>query len=874
MITLAAYQQATLDKFLSLIPANSTAILEVGSDVQYAVVDHLSASFNGEIVGINPTPGFVKRDPSEGPPNVTILEVDGCNQPFEADTFDAILSIATLEHVGNVPEFLAECWRVLKPGGVFYTSFGPIFSSGIGHHVCAFAGKKEARFWKPGHNIVPDFAHLLWDEEQMRNYFLTSPYDDRLIDPIIHWIYRSKDINRSLYEDYVHAFYESKLRVVEFNPSVYKTPPKELQELLDQKFGSVREFSYHLIEAVCVKEPESAAAPSCERDNSGSLSKSDAQAKINVVLNFHKNDQHSASSLLALLLAVDEGVEATYHLQYGDRPDTLEILDVLNRFLSEKDAVISFDLPDFKVPDELVNSDPNTMSYAGNHAVRTKEQKKAILQWNLCIYKYLHKLDHFLMLEPDCVILKHGWLDDIFKEYFKHDYPIFGHLKKGVIGNRAVPTHWAGCSVYNSRKLRDLPLEYYFSHRFENPWWKHRNKPGTENANNAFYGPVFSGYDVSYDYFLFALYWATATGSNDPLAWPSESFADRSDLIYCDFKSTLAPSEIVGRFAHKLPFMHGVKDDAIRHKMKEILSLPRRPSREELLAVSKSRMAAFQDIHRGKRCVIIGNGPSLNKMDLSFLEGEICFGMNRIFLIFDQWKFRPAYYVSVNPLVIEQSADDILALQMPKFLSHKGIKFFDAPHDLMFIDEHNKWTFAKDPYAGMHEGWTVTFVAMQLAFFMGFSEVVLIGVDHHFVTPGDPNKEVVSQGDDPNHFHPDYFGKGMRWHLPDLERSEHSYHMAKEAFESSGRRIVDATLDGKLTIFPKVDYREYFSGQVSSSQLQHEVSEKEILSLMEHFIGHPTETVGIKLINALRSKNLHNEADEVQQAVVSLRSGG
>jgi len=282
--------------------------------------------------------------------------------------------------------------------------------------------------------------------------------------------------------------------------------------------------------------------------------------------------------------------------------------------------------------------------------------------------------------------------------------------------------------------------------------------------------------------------------------------------------------------------------------------------RTVILRSSADRMRQYQDIHAGQRCVIIGNGPSLNKMDLSFLENEICFGMNRIFLIYDKWRFRPSYYVSVNPLVIEQSTKEISSLPMPRFLSHKGIEFFEEPGDIMFIAEHPEWEFSATPYSGLHEGWTVTFVAMQLAYFMGFSEVVLIGVDHHFVTPGDPNKEVVSQGDDPNHFHPDYFGKGMRWHLPDLERSEHSYHLAKSAFESTDRIIVDATYDGKLTVFPKVDYREYFSAS----------PKVKLAALAELFSKHPSRSSGELLTNLLRSLGYHNDAELVVKACQSL----
>jgi len=85
-----------------------------------------------------------------------------------------------------------------------------------------------------------------------------------------------------------------------------------------------------------------------------------------------------------------------------------------------------------------------------------------------------------------------------------------------------------------------------------------------------------------------------------------------------------------------------------------------------------------------------------------------------------------------------------------------------------------------------------------------------VGVDHSFTTQGKPHAEIVSQGDDPNHFSPIYFGKGFKWHLPDLGTSEIAFRLARQAFEADGREIVDATIGGKLTIFPKVDYSSLF----------------------------------------------------------------
>lgn len=226
---------------------------------------------------------------------------------------------------------------------------------------------------------------------------------------------------------------------------------------------------------------------------------------------------------------------------------------------------------------------------------------------------------------------------------------------------------------------------------------------------------------------------------------------------------------------------------------------------------SIQRLAAYKDIHRGERCVIIGNGPSLQMTDVSRLKGVYTFGMNRVYLAFPKWGFETSYYVAINDLVVEQCAEDIRNLPMPKFISWHAHRYLTPTEDTNFL--HTTYTgprFTRDARRRMWEGATVTYVSMQLAYFMGFSEVVLIGVDHSFESQGKPNQTVVSQGDDPNHFDVRYFGKGFRWQLPDLETSAVGYSMARQAFEQDGRRIVDATIDGKLTVFPKVNFNTLF----------------------------------------------------------------
>ncbi len=230
-----------------------------------------------------------------------------------------------------------------------------------------------------------------------------------------------------------------------------------------------------------------------------------------------------------------------------------------------------------------------------------------------------------------------------------------------------------------------------------------------------------------------------------------------------------------------------------------------------LRRASVRNLADYQNKHKDQRCFIIGNGPSLRQTDLSRLRNEYTFGMNRIYLMFPELGFTTSYFLTVNSLVIEQCAEDIRALPIPKFLSWRSHPLIGPADDLMFL--HTTYTgpkFTRDARGRLWEGATVTYVALQLAFFMGFEQVILIGVDHSYATQGKPNTTIVSTGDDPNHFNGSYFGKGFRWQLPDLDTSERSYIMARQVYEQAGRQVLDATVGGKLTIFPKIDYNKLF----------------------------------------------------------------
>jgi hypothetical protein len=197
-------------------------------------------------------------------------------------------------------------------------------------------------------------------------------------------------------------------------------------------------------------------------------------------------------------------------------------------------------------------------------------------------------------------------------------------------------------------------------------------------------------------------------------------------------------------------------------------------------------------------------------MDLRFLRKHTCIGLNKIFLGFKKFGFYPKYYVAVNDLVIEQSAAEIKALNCVKFISQRNAHWVPESAMTYHINTQSPpQRFCTDITQGVHEGWTVTYAALQIAYYLGFKKVVIVGMDHRYTYQGQPNETHLLQGDDPNHFSPGYFG-GQRWDNPDLVHSEESYRLARNIFEADGRRIIDATLGGACTVFEKQDYTQVF----------------------------------------------------------------
>lgn len=597
-------------------------------------------------------------------------------------------------------------------------------------------------------------------------------------------------------------------------------------------------------------------------------------ARKTIIVPFHQGDQRSAQLLLENILSCDSGCDndIEFYLQFDGPEDSCQILDSIDRLRDRFAVTVGNELLEIAVPPAFLKDDPNAVPAGGIHTIRDPITKKRIFAWNRAVYSAIQEFDYFVIIEPDCLILKDGWARDIIEASLGalQTFPIFGHLKRGRIGGKMVPTHYAGCSVYNGAELRKIIGLDVFQNRYPNPWWPLRSAHPTEAAGNCFWGPMFSGYDISFDYFLYAHLQIARNGHDRPLDWKVDDLETAEHLLRCEFRSTRSVREIIRDDYNVLPVLHGVKTDDARHSIiklqrgaqacNTVLSGPAvvesvdftnpcdKPKRATtaLNEIDKknSRLVTMRDLKdafRGQRCTIIANGPSLKKTDLRRLAGEYTIGLNRISLNVDNMGFEPTFLCCVNKNVIEQFSDEIDRMSSIKFIAEHGQDYLKNTWNTFFMGSLPKvGYFEKDLSQQMWcEGWTVTYCAMQVAYYLGFETVVLVGLDHYFGDSGAPNKAVVSAGADVNHFHPDYFGKGVIWQYPDIARSEQHYRVAKEVFEADGRRLCDATIGGHCQIFEKAEFESVFS----SSKAAHGTIGKPKVSIImpffneEKFIG-------------------------------------
>lgn len=217
---------------------------------------------------------------------------------------------------------------------------------------------------------------------------------------------------------------------------------------------------------------------------------------------------------------------------------------------------------------------------------------------------------------------------------------------------------------------------------------------------------------------------------------------------------------------------------------------------------------SFSQKHRGEKCVIVANGPSLRIDDLDrlFDSETITFGMNRIYKLYDRTRWRPTYFIAQDPTIIRSSYREICEYVTESTIFEKspGESIFDIPNAIYFdVDYSKSWKglcplFSDGQQCVLQDGKTVTYSAIQLAVYMGFQDIYLIGCDCNY---SKTNEICEASYPDARMYDDKKVGQ-----IPAIDYQFEAYKVARNYAEQNGICIKNATRGGMLEVFERISF--------------------------------------------------------------------
>lgn len=238
------------------------------------------------------------------------------------------------------------------------------------------------------------------------------------------------------------------------------------------------------------------------------------------------------------------------------------------------------------------------------------------------------------------------------------------------------------------------------------------------------------------------------------------------------------------------------------------------------LTNNKEIISQLKNSKYGKRCFIIGNGPSLSAEDLELIKDEISFAANRVWLMYDKTSWRPTYYMCQDWKMLLSEHNRISQYPETVFVGFDGTYEQNITLDNAIAYFCDKRPYAKREYpfpfsyeceSYIVDGTIVTYSALQLALYMGFKEIYLLGVDNNYQYTIDKNKKITRHENvKETHFDERYKdlsvkdSKNKIFGISDPEMCNNAYESAKNAATIYGAKIYNATRGGKLDIYDRV----------------------------------------------------------------------
>lgn len=218
----------------------------------------------------------------------------------------------------------------------------------------------------------------------------------------------------------------------------------------------------------------------------------------------------------------------------------------------------------------------------------------------------------------------------------------------------------------------------------------------------------------------------------------------------------------------------------------------------------------LKQIHAGERCFVVATGPSLTFEDLDMIKGEYCFGMNSCVLALDKTQWTPNVlaiqdefvYNKIQNVLVKESQN---RLKNKIWVSNTISSMFDSAKTfrqfpLHYLDHKYdpdkilELRFSENPYVNVFDGYSIIFSVLQLAVYMGFKEIYLLGTDCNYKQP---QKNFIEHG---------------ATALNNLDIAGTRLIVAHQEFkkfaDSKGVKIINCTRGGMLEVYPRMKLEE------------------------------------------------------------------
>lgn len=256
----------------------------------------------------------------------------------------------------------------------------------------------------------------------------------------------------------------------------------------------------------------------------------------------------------------------------------------------------------------------------------------------------------------------------------------------------------------------------------------------------------------------------------------------------------------------------------IRFLLKPAMEIKGKIKEKQFLESSyPAKIKQYKGKYTGKRCFVIGNGPSLTPEDLNRIKGEYTFAANRIYNIFDRTEWRPTFFVSTDMDIMRMERNKIIAQDFPvMFLNYDAKVFFGDKDNIVYLLLKGPFELIRNKFVqkGVSDDvakhstktQTVTCVSMELAMYMGFSEIYLIGVDHNFAKVVGSDGRLVEDKNVKSYFEGMKGGDSQA--ILYLDDTTACYSVVKKYADKHNIKICNATRGGKLEVFSRLNLED------------------------------------------------------------------